>query len=131
VYSIGHVIADSPIRVQLDEQNRHMMAAVHKSLEPFTKSGELRSMPGAALIAVVTGPAHHMCQYWLVDRENLKSPIGLLDVLTDAAVAGITGTPTDGMGERRARRGRITVELVDDDGNPAGSASADVELDER
>ena len=79
------------------------MNAVHTSLKPFAESGELRKMPGAALIAVVTGPAHHLCQYWLVDRENLPAPTGLLDVLTDAAVAGITGTPAAGTGAKPAR----------------------------
>lgn len=131
VYSIGHLDRDSPARAELDKQNEQLMAAVHQSLAPFKESGELRTMPGAALISVVTGPAHHLCQWWLVDRENQPSPLGLLDVLADAAVAGVTGTPADGTGARAARRGRVTVELVDDDGISAGSASAMIELEDR
>jgi hypothetical protein len=57
--------------------------------------------------------------------------MGLLDVLADAAVAGVTGTPADGTGARVARRGRVTVELVDDDGIPTGSASATIDLEDR
>lgn len=131
VYSIGHLERDSPGRADLDKQNQELMSAVHEALAPFRTSGELRSMPGAALISVVTGPAHHLCQWWLIDRENLPSPVGLLDVLADAAVAGVTGTPAGGTGARAARRGRVTVELVDDEGIPAGSASATIELEER
>lgn len=130
VYSIGHLERDSPGRDDLDRQNQELMSAVHESLAPFKTSGELRSMPGAALISVVTGPAHHLCQWWLIDRENQPSPVGLLDVLTDAAVAGVTGTPAEGSGARAARRGRVTVELVDDEGIPAGRASATIELEE-
>lgn len=131
VYSIGHLERESPARSDLDDQNQQLMKAVNESLAPFRESGELRSMPGAALISVVTGPAHHLCQWWLVDRENQPSPIGLLDVLTDAAVAGVTGTPAEGTGARPARRGRVTVELVDDDGNPAGGGSTMIELEDR
>ncbi|MBJ7355379.1 MAG: TetR/AcrR family transcriptional regulator [Thermoleophilaceae bacterium] len=131
VYSIGHLERDSPAREELDAQNRQLMDAVNETLAPFVESGELRRMPNLALISVVTGPAHHICQYWLIDRENMPEPIGLLDVLTDAAVAGITGTPAEGTGAQPARRGRVTVELVDADGNPAGGGSAQIELEER
>lgn len=131
VYSIGHLDASSPTRGELDEQNRKLLEAVNEVLAPYKESGEVRHMPVVALISVVTGPAHHIAQYWLVDREHLPSPIGLLDVLTDAAVAGISGTPTEGGGVRPARRGRITVELVDEDGNPSGGGSTMIDIEDR
>jgi AcrR family transcriptional regulator len=127
VYSIGHIEKDSPVRGQLDEQNRHLMDAVHEALTPF--AGELRKLPGAAMISIVTGPAHHISQYWLVDTENLPSPMGLLDVLTDAAVAGITGTPAVDRAAKPPTRGRVTIELVDDDGNVTGGGATTVELE--
>lgn len=129
VYSIGHIEKDSPARGQLDAQNERLMEAVREALAPFAESGELRKMPGAALISVVTGPAHHVSQYWLTDTENLPSPIGLLDVLTDAAVAGITGTPAVDGPAPTPTRGRITVELVDVDGNATSAGSATIDLE--
>lgn len=79
--------------------------------------------------AIVSGPAHSIAQWWLAGQ--LRSPLTSFgDELAEAACAALRGTRVPAQSARLApaRRGRVTVELLSEDGGVAARAQATADL---
>lgn len=129
LYMRGHLDWDSPAGAQLVELNRSLAQAYRDWMAPLVDSGQVRPMSMLLLTAIVTGPVHAIARRWLVGQ--LGSPLhAYLDELADAACAALSGTPASS--RRRphslARRGRIRLELVSDDGSVIADGEAMAEL---
>lgn len=123
LYAQGHLDWSSAAGSELAALNGDLANAYRNWLSPFLATGEVRDAPMVVVVAVVTGPAHALAQRWLA----AQLPGSLLDYaqdLTDAAVAGISGSP----GKRRYRRpphqGRIRLQLLGDDGSIVAEGEA-------
>ena len=129
LYMRGHLDWDSPAGAQLVELNRSLAQAYRDWMAPLVDSGQVRPMSMLLLTAIVTGPVHAIARRWLAGQ--LDSPLhAYLDELADAACAALSGTPASS--RRRphslARRGRIRLELVSDDGSVVADGEAMAEL---
>jgi AcrR family transcriptional regulator len=129
LYMRGHLDWDSSAGAELVELNRNLAGAYREWMAPLVEAGEIRPMSMLMVTAVVTGPAHAIARRWLAG--HLNRPLhAYLDELSDAAYAGLTGTPAS---VRRAPRsasshGRIRLELLADDGTVLADGEATAEL---
>jgi len=101
-------------------------------MAPLVASGEIRPRPMLLTTAIVSGPAHSIAQRWLAGHLD-RPLISFVDDLTDAACAGLGGTAARGAGRGRAAqrvpaRGRVTVEVLSDDGSVLAQGQATAEL---
>ena len=142
VYGRGHLDWNTSAGAELAARNRDLAAAFREWMAPLVRSGEVRRGPMLLISAVVSGPAHAIAQRWLAGQ--LDRPLtDFVDDLTDAACAGLRGTaapdavtggtPVDGAtasGPVRPvpARGRITLELLADDGSVLARGQASAQL---
>jgi AcrR family transcriptional regulator len=129
LYERGHLDWDSPAGAQLVELNRNLAQAYRDWMAPLVDGGQIRPMSMLMITAIVTGPVHAIARRWLAGQ--LGSPLrAYLDELVDAASAALSGTPASSRSRPRslARRGRIRLELVSDDGSLIADGEATAEL---
>jgi AcrR family transcriptional regulator len=129
LYVRGHLDWDGPAGAQLQELNRDLAQAYRDWMAPLLDGGQIRPMSMLMINAIVAGPVHAIARRWLAGQ--LRSPLrAYLDELADAATAALSGTPANA--RRRppslARRGRIRLELVSDDGSVLAGGEATAEL---
>ena len=84
----------------------------------------IRPRPMLLTTAIVSGPAHSIAQRWLAG--HLDRPLtSFLDELTDAACAGLTGTPAPApTAHARPATARVTLEVLADDGSVVGRSQS-------
>ncbi len=129
LYARGHLDWDGPAGAQLQELNRDLAQAYRDWMAPLLESGQIRPMSMLMINAIVAGPVHAIAQRWLAGQ--LRSPLSAyLDELTDAAGAALSGSAASTRRRPRslARHGRITLELVSDDGSVIADGHATAEL---
>jgi AcrR family transcriptional regulator len=132
IYARGHLDWDTAAGAELAARNRDLAAAFRQWMAPLVDSGEIRPLPMLLATAIVSGPAHAIAQRWLAG--HLDRPLtSFVDDLTDAACAGLAGTAARGPGRERAARrvparGRVTVEVLSDDGSVLAQGQAIAEL---
>jgi AcrR family transcriptional regulator len=133
VYARGHLDWSSPGGAEVTQLNETLGAAFEAWLEPLRTRGEIRVGSMLMLSAIVNGPAHAIARRWLAGHLDAR-PLDYARELTDAACAGLSGTPvTDGApvitGNAPApRHGRLTVELIDERGDISARGHAVAEL---
>ena len=118
LYLRGQVSWDAPAGAEVARLNRDLAAALRAWMAPLIESGAARPLSTLLITAIVTAPGHAVAQRWLAGQlEDGATPLRYADDLIDAAVAGLSGTPS------RARRAapvpassRVVVELLDADG---------------
>ncbi len=118
VYQRGHLDWDTPGGAEVAALNRDLAAAFRQWMAPLVGSGEIRATTIAMISAIVAGPAHAIARRWL--SGQLEPPLtSFVDELADAAWAGLRGTRVRPRAERQAqaRRGRMKIELIGEDGN--------------
>jgi hypothetical protein len=91
-------------------------------------SGEIRPRPMLLTTAIVSGPAHSIAQRWLAGHLD-RPLVSLLDELTTAACAGLSGAAAAGpqaTARPAAARARVTFDVLGEDGTVLahGQASA-------
>jgi AcrR family transcriptional regulator len=117
LYAQGHLDWSTAAGSELRTLNRELGAAYRTWLGTFIAAGTVRDLPMVVAVAIVTGPAHAIAQRWLAGQ--IQGPlIAYADDLIDAAVAGLSGTPTPQREPiRRAPvEGHIRIQLLGDDG---------------
>ncbi len=129
LYMRGDLDWDSPAGAQLVELNRNLAQAYRDWMAPLLDRGEIRPMSMLMITAIVSGPVHAIARRWLAGHLG-SSLHGYRDELADAACAALTGTPAISRSRPRslARRGRIRLELVGDDGSVVADGEATAEL---
>jgi AcrR family transcriptional regulator len=128
VYMRGHLDWDTPAGSQVAALNRELAQAFKRWMAPFVRAGEVRPTSMLMISAIVSGPAHSLAQRWLAGM--LERPLGeAVDELADAAWAGLRGRPLASSRVRRVpRRGEITLELLDGEGEVLARGRASAEL---
>lgn len=129
VYSRGHPEWDSPAAPDVASLNRNLAGAFADWLAPLIRSGEVRPMSMLLLTAIVSGPAHAIARRWLAGQLD-RPPSAFLDELSDAAWAAVRGSPvrTRPAHVPPPHAGRLTLELVADDGTVLARGRAATEL---
>ena len=132
IYARGHLDWDTPAGAELAARNRDLAAAFRQWMAPLVARGEIRPRPMLLTTAIVSGPAHSIAQHWLAGHLD-RPLISFVDDLTDAACAGLGGTATRGadherVAQRVPARGRVTVEVLSDDGSVLAQGQATAEL---
>jgi AcrR family transcriptional regulator len=129
VYLRGHLHWESPGDAQVTALNRRLAAAFRQWMAPLVDSGEIRPTSMLMVSAIVSGPAHAIAQRWLAGQlESALTAFG--DELAEAAWAGLRGTHVRLRPRRRAlaQRGRVTLELLRDDGSVVAQGQSVAEL---
>jgi AcrR family transcriptional regulator len=130
VYMRGHLDWDSPANAQLTSLNRDLGKAFGEWMAPLVESGEVRPTSMLVLSALVNGPAHAIARRWLAGQIDAL-PIDFADELADAACAALRGgrvrTPRR-TSPVRAQSGRMTLQLVAEDGSVLAEGRATAEL---
>jgi AcrR family transcriptional regulator len=126
VYMRGHLDWGSPASAEVAELNRDLGAAFREWMAPLIERGEIRATSMLMVTAIVNGPAHAIAQRWLAGQ--LTAPLtDSVDELTDAACAALRGTRVRAR-HPRLHSGRVTLELVSDDGSVMAEGRATAEL---
>ena len=143
IYARGHLDWDTTAGAELAARNRDLAAAFRQWMAPLVASGEIRPRPMLLTTAIVSGPAHSIAQRWLAGHLDRRPLTSFLDELTAAACAGLSGTPAGAgaagtagdsqaaaPGPRRPvpARGRVTLELLADDGSVVARGQATAPL---
>jgi AcrR family transcriptional regulator len=128
VYLRGHLGWDSPGGAEVETLNRELAAAFRQWMAPLADSGEIRPASMLVVSAIVSGPAHAIAQRWLAGQ--LTAPLtAFVDELADAAWAGLRGTQVPARPARQVPAcGRLTLELVSDDGTVIARGQATTQL---
>jgi AcrR family transcriptional regulator len=128
LYMRGHLDWNSPAGAELKELNRSLGTAYREWMSPLVQSGKIRPMSMLVLTAIVTGPVHAIARRWLAG--HLSSPLNAyLDELADAACAGLSGRPANATHKPRSlTHGRITLELLSEDGSVVANGEATADL---
>lgn len=129
VYMRGHLDWDTPGGAQVAALNRELAAAFRAWMAPLVESGEIRVTSIPVISAIVGGPAHAIARRWLAGQ--LERPLtSFVDELADAAWAGLRGTRVRARTGRatRARRGRVKIEVIGDDGSVIAHGQATAQL---
>jgi AcrR family transcriptional regulator len=129
VYMRGHLDWESPANVELTVLNRDLAAAFIEWMKPLVESGEIRPASMLVITAMVNGPAHAIARRWLAGHVD-SMPSTFAEELTDGACAALRGTRVRTRPARPAirQRGRVTLELVSEDGNVLAQGHASTEL---
>jgi len=128
IYDLAPPGRESPSREELDLESAQLLKAIKNAMSPYRETGELKAMPDRAMMSILTGPAHLISQYWLSEPDQFPPPTNLIEVLADAALAGLTGSPTEGTHPPLPSASQVKIELVDQDGNSLGSGSGTIDL---
>jgi AcrR family transcriptional regulator len=127
VYLRGHLDWSSPGGAEVAALNRDVAEAFRDWMAPLVARGQIRDLPMVMITAIVNGPGHAIAQRWLAGVLDTP-PTAFAEELADAACAALRGTPVRSRAARTAtaHRGRVTLELVADDGSVVahGQASA-------
>jgi AcrR family transcriptional regulator len=123
VYARDQLDPDSASAATLSSLNRELASAWREWMAPLQG---LRFTSMVVISAIVGGPAHAIARRWLAGNLD-RSPTTYVEELTDAAVAGLTGTPAPGR-EPRPASGRMTIELFADDGAVVARGEACTQL---
>jgi len=129
VYQRGHLDWDTPGGAQVAALNRDLAAAFRQWMAPLVESGEIRPTSIPMISAIVGGPAHAIARRWLAGQ--LEPPLtSFTGELADAAWAGLRGTRVRPRADRpaQARRGRVKIELIGDDGSVIAHGQATAQL---
>jgi AcrR family transcriptional regulator len=129
LYMRGHPDWDSPGGAQVADLNRELAGAFREWMAPFVRRGELRAHSMTLVTAIVGGPAHAIAQRWLAG--HIQAPLhSFVDELADAAWAGLRGRriPAGEAPAPEPRAGRLTFELVADDGSVISRARTSAEF---
>ncbi|HLX47537.1 MAG TPA: TetR/AcrR family transcriptional regulator [Streptosporangiaceae bacterium] len=129
VYQRGHLDWATPAGAELDALNRELAAAFRQWMAPLAASGEIRPTSILVITAIVGGPAHAIARRWL--SGQLKAPLtAFVDELADAACAGLRGTQVRARPPQRIpAKGRLTLELLGDDGSVLSRSQVTAELE--
>ncbi|MET7772525.1 TetR/AcrR family transcriptional regulator [Nocardia sp. NPDC005366] len=128
LYTRGRLDWSTEAGKQVEAMNLDTGALYKDWLAPFIARGEVRRLPMAVLVAVMTGPAHAIAQQWLAG-QIAGSPMEYIEHLVDAAVAAVSIDP----GPRVARSpqsftGRIHVQLLDEAGGVVAQGVSETAL---
>jgi AcrR family transcriptional regulator len=118
VYLRGHLDWEAPAGEKLAALNRGLATAFREWMVPLVESGEVRQTSMLMITAIVSGPAHAIARRWLAGQ--IESPLtAFADELADAACAGLRGTRVRSRpaGRHSPRQGRVTLELLSEDGS--------------
>ena len=138
IYARGHLDWNTAAGAELAARNRDLAAAFREWMAPLVESGEVRPAPMLLITSVVSGPAHAIAQRWLAGQVD-RPLTSFVDALTDAACAGLRATAPSGpaSGDQAAgnepaqpvpTRGRVTLELLADDGSVLAHGQATTPL---
>lgn len=129
VYMRGHLDWNTPAGSEVAALNRALADAFSGWIAPLIRAGEFRPISMLLVTAIVSGPAHAIARRWLAGQLD-GSPTALVDELVDAAWAGLRGKPAPDRAPRlpAAHLGRVTLELVSDDGRVIAHGQAAAEL---
>lgn len=130
LYLRGHLDWDAPGGAKLAELNRGLAGAFREWMAPLVASGEVRQTSMLMVTAIVTGPAHAIARRWLAGQVQ-GALTAYAGELADAACAGLRGTRVRARpaARRAPRQGRLTLELVAEDGSVVARGQATAELD--
>jgi AcrR family transcriptional regulator len=129
LYAKGHLDWSNAAGAELRAFNQELSTAYREWLGRFINAGQVRDLNMTIVVAVVTGPAHAIAQRWLAGQ--IRGPlVSYADDLVDAAVAGLSGTPSP---RRRVARkvpaeARVRIQCVSDDGAVVCEGHAIAEL---
>ncbi len=130
VYMRGSLDWETPAGAELEQMNRRLSAAFRDWMAPLVESGRVRPMSMLLVNAIVTGPVHALGRRWL--SGALSGPLHEhVDELADAAYASLTGQPVRSSRKRTApsaRKGRMRLQLISDDGAVLAEGEATTEL---
>jgi AcrR family transcriptional regulator len=129
VYMRGHLDWESPANAQLAALNRDLSTAFREWMAPLLASGEIRPASMLVITAIVNGPAHAIARRWLAGHVQAL-PSTFAGELADAACAALRGTRVRTRSARAnaGQRGRVTLELICDDGSVLARGQATAEL---
>jgi AcrR family transcriptional regulator len=137
VYMRGHLDWDSPAGAEVAALNRDVAVAFREWMAPLVDRGEIRTTSMLVISAIVNGPAHALARRWL-DGGIKGTLTAFVDELADAAWAGLRGKPVPARAAERVprgsrttlepRTGRVTLELVTEDGSVLAQGHATTEL---
>ena len=125
LYSQGQLDWSTAAGSELRRLNNDLADAYREWLAPFIASGEVRDLPMMIVVAIINGPVHAVAQRWLAGQVT-----GLLvsyaDQLIEAAVAGLSGSPTAGSApaRRQPTTGQIRLTLTTEDGDVVAEGQA-------
>jgi AcrR family transcriptional regulator len=128
VYLRGNLGWDSPAGAEPGGPNRDLAAAYRTWMAPLAGRGEAGPASMLVISAIVAGPAHAMARRWLAGQ--IAAPLtAFVDELTDAAWAGLSGTQARTRPVHRVpAAGRLTLELIGDDGSVLAGGQATAQL---
>jgi AcrR family transcriptional regulator len=117
LYARGQLDWSTDAAGELRTINRDLVLAYRDWLDPFITTGQVRDLPMVVMVAVVTGPSHAIAQRWLAGQID-GSLVSYADDLIDAAVAGLSGSPTSRRQRKRKEpiAGHVRLQLFADDG---------------
>ena len=129
VYMRGHLDWASPAGVEVETLNRRLGGAFMEWMRPLLDSGEIRATSMLVITALVNGPAHAIARRWLAGGLDC-SPLAYAEELADAACAALRGTRVRAGRPHAAQtpRGRMTLELIAEDGAVLARGAATAEL---
>jgi AcrR family transcriptional regulator len=129
VYLRGHLDWESAGRAELAALNRDLGAAFREWMAPLVESGAIRPASMLVITSIVNGPAHAIARRWLAGQVDAL-PSAFVDELADAACAALRGTrvPARSTPPATGQHGRVTLELVSDEGNVLAKGHATAEL---
>jgi len=128
VYLHGHPAPGSSGGAELGEINRELAAGLRRWMAPFAERGEIRPTSMLMVTAIVGGPAHALARRWLAGQLNVPLT-AFAGELADAAWAGLRGTQVRSRPARPVpARGRVTIELLGDDGTVIARGQTDTPL---
>jgi len=128
VYMRGHLDWDSQGAAEVSALNAELSAAFRAWMAPFVERGELRVSSMLLISAIVNGPAHALARRWLAGQLE-KPPTAYVEPLADAAWAALRGEPLDVRPQPAPVNGRITIELLDEDGTVTARGKHPLQLE--
>ena len=128
VYLRANISRDSPAAAALAALNRDLAAGYRRWMARLADGSEIRPASMLVISAIVTGPAHAIARRWLAG-QLASPPTEFVDELTNAAWAGLRGTQVRTRPARRVpAAGRLTLELICDDGSVLAQGQATAQL---
>ncbi len=128
VYLRGHLDWGSEGAAEVSALNAELTGAFSAWMAPLIERGELRVRSMLLISAIVNGPAHAIARRWLAGQLQ-SPPTSYVDALSDAAEAALRGQSASTKPTPAALlRGRVTVDLLDEDGVVTARAQQRLDL---